>query len=149
MKEQLVLWEPLEGNPFCRRHNELHLDKFSYEHDLILTFHDVKNNEMYTFIYEALEGIRSFITLRIADEFKRGDIDKLINEFFDKEEAKSLNYGPTFYIVQYSSFLEWQDSNDPVRIILQPNAEHHLFITSNFYIDVLTEIQPTVSKAKL
>lgn len=150
MKEQLLIWEPIEGNPFCRRNNEMHLVKFSFKENLVLVFEDIKSNEEYTFTYKSSEGIRSFITLRIADEFKRADIDKLIKEFFEKEEEeKSLNYGPTFYKVQHSSFLDWQDSNDPVRKILQPNAEHHLFITSVFYIDVLTEIQPTVSKVKL
>jgi hypothetical protein len=149
MEEHLLIWEPIEGNPFCRRNNELHLDKFSFEQNLVLVFHDVKKNEMYTFEYKAIEGKPSFITLRIADEFKRGDINKLINDFHEKEEAKSLNYSPTFYKVQHSTFLEWQDLNDPIREILQPNTEHHLYITSVFYIDVLTEIQPTVSKLKL
>lgn len=148
MKEQLLIWEPLAGNPFCRKNNEMSLVKLSFEKDFVLVFEDIKSKEEYTFSYQSSEGRKAFITFRIIEELVRPDIDELIFEFFNKIENSSLNYGPTFYKVQNSSFLKWYDDNYEIRKIIQPNAEHHLFITSTFFIEVISEVQPVVSKLK-
>ena len=148
-KEELLIWEPLKENTFCRRNNEMHLVKLSFEKDFILVFENIISKEKYTFSYHSLEGRKSFITFRITDELARPDIDGLIFEFFNKKEASSLKFGPTFYKVYNSSFLKSYDDIYEIRKVLQPNAEHHLFVTSTFYIDVISEVQPVVSKSSV
>lgn len=147
-KEELLIGEPLNENTFCRRNNEMHLVKFSFEKDFLLVFENIKSKEKYTFSYQSCEGKKGLITFRITEELTRPDIEELIFEFFNKKEAYSLIYGPTFYKVQNSSFLKWYDENYAVRKILHPNAEHHLFVTSTFYIEVISEVQPIVTKLK-
>lgn len=148
MKEQLLIWEPIVGNPFCRKNNEMNLVKLSFEKDFVLVFEDNKSKEMYSFSYESSEDRKAFITFRIVEELVRPDIEELIFEFFNKIENNSLNYGPTFYKVQNSRFLKWYDDNYEIRKVIQPNAEHHLFITSTFIVEVISEVQPVVSKLK-
>lgn len=148
MKEHLVRWEPLHDNPFCRQNNELHLVAFSYEKDFVLQFENVKTNEQYEFVYAANEaqGQQAFITFRMIEELTIPDIEDLIADFFETEDAAALQYGPTFYKVANSTYLQWYDEKNPLRKQIRPNAQHHLFVTSTLYIDIITEIEPTVTK---
>lgn len=150
MKEHLLLWEPLEHNPFCRQKNELHLVAFSYEQDFILLFEDIETNEQYRFMYESREnhGKHAFITFRMTEELTIPDIEDLISDFFKTENANTLSYGPTFYKVANSEYLKWYDAKNPLRKDIRPNAEHHLFVTSTLYIEIITEIEPRVSKIR-
>lgn len=140
-KEKLLLWEPLTENPFSRLEREMLFVKMVYEVDFILVFKDYETSFEYTFTYKKPEE-RPYpiLTFRSCEEMARPDIESLIGLL-----ENPPTYNPTFYKVENSDFLAWYDNNFSARATLQPNVEHHLFITSDFFIDVLSEIQPVVT----
>ena len=87
------------------------------------------------------------LTFRFTDEMARSDIESLIGQLAKENFHKNikLHNELTFFKIENSSYLAWYDSVFSARPILHPNAEHHLYITSNFFIDVLSEYEPVVS----
>lgn len=144
--EKLIVWEPLKPNKFDRFTNEMDFFKMSYEEDFILIFQNYKTNEEFTFTYKSPSFGHPVLTFRFTDEMARSDIESLIGQLAKEnfhKNIKSVNE-PTFYKIENSSYLAWYDSVFSSRPILHPNAEHHLYITSNFFIDVLSEYEPVV-----
>ncbi|OCS82244.1 hypothetical protein A6K76_16340 [Caryophanon latum] len=112
----------------------------------ILLFENIETNEQYRFIYEAIEseGKQPFLTFRMTEELTLPSIEELIAEFFETAEAAALDYGPTFYKVANSQYMKWYDAQHPSRKDIRPDAQHHLFVTSTLYIEIITEIEPSV-----
>lgn len=145
--EKLIVWEPLKPSTFDRFMNEMDFVKMSYEEDFILIFQNYKTNEQFTFTYKLPHSGHPVLTFRFTDEMARSDIESLIGQLAKENFNRNikLHYEPTFYKVENSSYLAWYDSVFSARPILHPNAEHHLYITSNFFIDVLSEYEPIIS----
>lgn len=149
--EKLIVWEPIKAKEiqFSRFYNELLFYEMHYRKDFVLVFEDVKHSKKYTFTYENKKSQKyAIITFRFFDELTRPDIEELISKVGkvrEKEGLSNLTFEPTFYKVENSSFLSWYDNIFPARAVLQPKAEHHLYITSDYIIDVLSEYEPTVS----
>lgn len=146
----LVIWEPLQVNPFDRFHAPINLVSMHFEGDFVLKFNTFNSSKEYIFTYKQNQSnyyaIRHF---RILEEFIRHDIEILIDQFRLKRESlglPKLTYNHTFFKIENSSFLSWYRSIDP-SFPLQEDCcvEHHLYITSNYFIDVLSEQQPTIT----
>lgn len=130
--ERLVIWNPLVNNPFSRFDNEMIFVKMVYETNFVLIFKDYRSANEYRFTYEKKEKPYPIITFRIFEEMARPDIEDLISKMVVEninEGRDKLEYEPTFYKVENSCFLRWYDNIFGAREVLQPNAEHHLFIT--------------------
>ena len=149
---KLILWEPLKENPFDRFYHPMSLERFRWDNgDFVLTFlsnSDSKEAKLYDFTYIKNEkhfyAIRTF---RFLEEFTRGDIEVLIGNFFNERKAKglpNLTYEHTFWKVDNSSYLSWYKSIDP-SIGDNLKLEHHLYITGDYFIDVLAEQLPVIT----
>lgn len=147
---KLSVWEPIHDtdNQFCRFYNELHFVEMHYQKDFTLVFEDTNQTKKYIFTYKQSEfKPNAVITFRLFDETARPDIENLISKVGKQREEDGLGkltYEPTFYKVLNSSFLSWYDNIFPARVQLQPMAEHHLYISSDYIIDVLSEHEPIV-----
>ena len=86
----------------------------------------------------------AIISFRFFDELTRPDIDSILENVW-KDHEGTLTYKPTFYKVENSSFLSWYASIYPARATLYPNAEHHLYVTSDFMLEVISEYEPTIT----
>lgn len=147
-EEELVVWEPLGDNFFDRFENEMHYESISYEIDFILVFTDTKTDKKVTFTYRAPENTPlPVLTFRFTEEMGRADIEYLITQSYEKKKKNNsvMTYNPTFYKIRNSAFLKWYDTAFPARPIIYPEVEHHLYITSNFFIDVLSEVLPEIT----
>ncbi|PKR84621.1 hypothetical protein [Heyndrickxia camelliae] len=146
--EKLIIWEPLEDNPFCRYDNEMYFVDVHYQKDFVLIFEDIKNFKEYRFTYKQDKAqTYAIISFRIFDELGRPDIDDLIGNAWRENEG-TLTYKPTFYKVENSSWISWYDSIYPARVGLYPNAEHHLYVTSDFMLEVISENEPVITVEK-
>lgn len=144
-KEKLIIWEPLEDNPFCRFDNEMHFVEMHYQKDFVLVFEDAKNLKKYRFTYKQDKAqTYAIISFRFFDELTRPDIDNLLENVW-REHEDTLTYKPTFYKVNNSSLLSWYDSIYPARANLYRNAEHHLYVTSEYMLEVISEYEPTIT----
>lgn len=149
--EKLVVWEPIEDkvNQFSRFYNELLFHEMLYQKDFVLVFEDVNHRKKYSFTYKQDKTTTyAIISFRLFDEMTRPDVENLISKVGEQREEDGLSkltYEPTFYKVENSSFLSWYDNIHPARVGLHPNAEHHLYITSDYMIDVLSEHEPIVT----
>ncbi|KQL36097.1 hypothetical protein [Psychrobacillus sp. FJAT-21963] len=150
-KEKLTVWEPIKtkDNQFSRLYNELVFFEMHYQKDFVLVFEDTDHSKKYIFTYDYNKSQKyAIITFRLFDEMTRPDIEELISKVGKEREEEGLSkltYEPNFYKVENSSFLSWYDNIFPARASLQPKAEHHLYITSDYIIDVLSEYDPTVA----
>ncbi|MBC5635272.1 hypothetical protein H8S33_00405 [Ornithinibacillus sp. BX22] len=148
-KGQLIVWEPLTNNPFSRFDNPMNLVNMHYEGNFILVFEEFNGSKEYTFTYgKNKSNLNSVITFRILDEIARTDIEKLISRVGKDRETQGLSkltYEPTFYKVKNSSYLSWYKGINPVLFDIHPSVEHHLYITSEFMIDVLSEQEPFIT----
>ncbi|MFJ7936521.1 hypothetical protein [Sporosarcina sp. NPDC096371] len=147
MNEKLELWEPLTENPFCNLKNQLHFYDMSCLHNFILVFEEAGSSRLYVFIYENLKKDTAVISFRFYPLLTRSDFDQLaINFWKEREEtgAHSLSYEPMFFKVCYSSWISGYDSIFPARVQLNPEAEHHAYVTSDYYIEVMSEQEPIV-----
>ncbi|MDQ0156507.1 hypothetical protein [Robertmurraya andreesenii] len=148
--EKLLVWEPIHeaDNQFSRFNNELLFVEMHYQKDFTLVFEDANHTKKYIFTYKQPESRpNAVITFRLFDETARPDIENLISRVGKQREEDGLDkltYEPTFYKVLNSSFLSWYDNIFPARVQLQPMAEHHLYISSDYIIDVLSEHDPFV-----
>jgi len=148
--EKLILWEPIENNPFERFYNGMDLRTLQWDGDFILSFLDHQNNKIYHFTYKQDEAnfyaIRHF---RMLEEFCNTNIEMLIDKFREERVSAGipkLTYNPTFYKILNSNFLSWYRTIDPT--LPSPEncrIEHHLYISANYFIDVLTEQQPLIT----
>ena len=152
--ERLISWEPFEEKPFDRFDKPMCLTNLQFDGELfILTFSSDGSKE-YTFTYKRTEThfypIRTF---RVLEEVTRGDIEELIHNAFLEREKEGLpraTYNTTFYKVENSTYLSWNQELDPS--LPRPQnctLEHHLYITSDYFIDVLSEIQPVITISKI
>lgn len=149
VNEELIVWNPLKQNPFSRFDNELHFVEMHYQKDFVLVFEDIKFSKKYKFTYKQDEHVNyPIITFRFFDEMTRPDIEELISKVEkkrDEEGLSKLTYEPTFYKVRNSRFLSWYDSIYPARVGIQPNAEHHIYISSEYILEVLSEQEPIIT----
>ncbi|MED3552720.1 hypothetical protein [Cytobacillus praedii] len=149
--EKLIVWEPIDDkeNQFSRLYNDLHFVKMHYQKDFVLVFEAAKCTKKYVFTYkQEKSNCYAIISFRFFDEMTRPDVESLISKVGkerEKEGLSKLTYEPTFYKVENSSFLSWYDNIYPARVGMHPNAEHHLYITSDYIIDILSEHEPTVT----
>ncbi|MEW4286196.1 hypothetical protein [Priestia koreensis] len=142
--ERLVIWEPLEENPFCRYTNEMQFVEMHYQKDFVLVFEDFKTQKIYRFTYEQSKAqTYAIVSYRFFDELTRPDIDTLIDNLF-KEQGNS-SYRPTFYKMENSEFISWYDKVYSARVGMYPNTEHHVYLTADYVLEVLSEYEPTVT----
>lgn len=147
MNEKLELWEPLLENPFCNLKNQLHFYDMSCMSDFIVVFEEAGSSRLYVFIYEDLKRDAAIISFHFYPLLTRSDFNQLVINFWkDREEAETnfLSYEPTFFKVCHSSWISWYDRIFPARVQLNPEVEHHAYVTSDFYIEVMSEQEPTV-----
>jgi len=147
MKGKLELWEPLLENPFCNLKNQLYFYDMSYLRDFILVFEEVGSSRLHVFIYENHQKGTAVISFRFYPLLARSDFDQLAINFWKEREktgADSLSYEPTFFKVCYSSWNSWYDSIFSARVLLNPEAEHHAYVTTDDCIEVMSEQEPKV-----
>ena len=150
---KLIIWEPLENNPFDRFKEPMNLISMHYDGvDLELTFSTFNSGQEFKFTYKSDEtnfyAIRHF---RILKELTRDDIEILIDKLRDERDVTGLTrlaYDPTFYKIENSSFESWYKNIDfSLPLPEDSHLEHHLYIASDYFIDVLSEQQPTITKS--
>lgn len=147
MKEKIEVWEPLLENPFCNLKKQLYFYDISCMNDFILVFKEVESSKLYVFIYENLGKDTAVISFHFSPLLSRSDFDQLVREFWKREEeagTNSLSYEPTFFKICNSGWISWYDSVFPARVQLNPEVEHHAYVTSDFYIEVMSEQEPNV-----
>ena len=105
----LLIWEPLQVNPFDRFHAPMNLVSMHFEGDFVLKFNTFNSSMEYVFTYKQSQSnyyaIRHF---RILEEFIRHDVEILIDQFRLKRESlglPKLTYDSTFFKIENSSFL--------------------------------------------
>jgi len=146
---KLIIWEPLENNPFDRFRVQMNLISLHYDgEDFVLIFTAFNSEEKFKFTYKQRDpsffAIRHF---RILKEWTRDDIEILISKLREEMETLGLptfTYDPTFFKIENSSFKSWYKHID----LSLPNdspLEHHLYIASDYFVDVLSENQPTIT----
>lgn len=148
---KLIIWEPLKNNPFDRFIEPMSLVSMHYDgEELEITFSAFNSGQQFKFTYKQDEtnfyAIRHF---RILKELTRGDIEILIGKLREEREVTGLTrfaYNPTFYKVENSSFESWYKNIDlSLPLPEDSRLEHHLYIASDYFIDVLSEQQPTIT----
>lgn len=147
MNEKLENWKPIQKNPFCNLNNQLHFYDMSNLYDFILVFENAKSSDLYIFRYKNLKRDTAVISFHFYPSLSRSDFYDLSVEFWKErdEEVHPLSYEPTFFKKRNSSWIDWYDSIFPARVQLNPKVEHHVYITSDFYIEVMSEQNPDVS----
>lgn len=148
---KLIIWEPLKENPFDRFKVQMNLVSLQYDgEDFVLIFTAFNSEEKFKFIYKqndfSFYAIRHF---RILKEWTRGDIEFLIGKLREERDSAGLQkfpYDPTFYKIENSSFKSWYKNIDlSLPTSEDSQLEHHLYIASDYFIDVLSENQPIIS----
>lgn len=87
------------------------------------------------------------LTFRIVDERVNGNLMGPLEEEREKERKnnKGEDHLTCFYKVENSDILEWYDDSYPARDIGQPYVEHHIYITSEYILEVLCEREPEIT----
>lgn len=135
---KLKTWEPVDYFQ-----GELQFVEIHYRHHLKLVFVDEDNKE-YTFTYKpVIEGAMPILTFRLVDEMVNGNLLGPLKE--EREKNKGEDQLTCFYKVENSDILKWYDESFPSRDILHPNVEHHIYITSEYILEVLSEREPEIT----
>ncbi|WP_342567513.1 hypothetical protein MKY09_02655 [Psychrobacillus sp. FSL K6-4046] len=154
---KLITWEPIQNNPFDRFKEPMDLVSMHYDFEKFeLTFATCTLNnpvQEFKFTYKQDENyfypVRHF---RILEEHIRSDLENLFGEIYKERKDAGLPnhlYDSTFYKVENSSFESWYKSIDGSLPLPEDSTlEHHLYVTGNHFIDVLSEVQPTITKIK-
>lgn len=148
-KGQLIRWVPLQGEVFDRFMKPMYLENLEFDGELRLTVGS--ENNRYQFAYERTERFYFPIRAhRIHLEFVRHDLEERIGDFIGnlKVSGQPLSkYNHTFYKVANSSYLEeYLKIDDSIPDFEIAALEHHLYITDDYFIDVLANVQPTIKK---
>ena len=148
-KGQLVRWIPLKGEVFDRFMKPMYLENLEFDGELRLTVGP--ENNRYQFVYERTE--RFFFPIRahrIHLEYVRSNIEERIGDLVKnlKESGQPLpDYNSTFYKIANSSYLEeYLKLDDSIPDFEIAALEHHLYITDDYFIDVLANVQPSIKK---
>jgi len=144
---KLEIWTPFLENPFCNKNNQLNFYDMSYLNDFILVFEDIKGSNLYVFRYDNLKK-DAVISFHFSPLLSRSDFDQLVINFVEDRKEMGvplLPYEPTFFKTLNSSWIEWYDGIFPARVVLNPEVEHHVYVTSEFCIEVMSEQEPDVS----
>ena len=147
MNEKLEVWEPISESPFCNLKNQLHFYDMSCMNDFILVFEEAGSSRLFVFIYEDFNRDSAVISFRFSPSLTRSDFDQLVIDFWEEKGAAgahSLSYEPTFFKVMHSSWISWYDRVFPASVQLNPEIEHHAYVTSDYLIEVLSEQEPGV-----
>ncbi len=141
MLTKLAFWEPLDHNLFCNYKSQLRFFDFRYGKDFILAFENTNESELILFNYKNSQTGPAIMAFQFHSNLVRSDINNLINAFL---EENSYTYEPTFFKVSNSHWINWYDEVFPARVQINPNAEHHLFLTDDLYIEVMSEQEPEI-----
>lgn len=127
----------------------MYLESLEFDGELRLTVGP--ENNRYQFVYERTE--RFFFPIRahrIHLEYVRSNIEERIGDLVKnlKESGQPLpDYNSIFYKIANSSYLEeYLKLDDSVPDFEIAALEHHLYITDDYFIDVLANVQPTIKK---
>lgn len=138
MQEKLILWKPIR-----RYSRELHLKELLLEKGLKITFED-DDGKVIIFHYDRYHNETYILSYRVTEEYIRSaDLhQKLTNA---KEELDKPNGNWALFKVKNSNYVSWYDSLPGPGTDLNPQIEHHVYICSDYVIDVISTYEPSVT----
>ena len=151
----LIIWEPIQNNPFDRYKEPMDLVSMHYNFEklefIFATCTPMNSIQKFKFTYMQDENhfypVRHF---RVLEEHTRTDLEYLFGKIYKERTDAGLPhllYDSTFFKIENSSFESWYKSIDGSLPLPEDSTlEHHLYVTGNHFIDVLSEVQPIITK---
>ncbi|MFD1204337.1 MULTISPECIES: hypothetical protein [Sporosarcina] len=100
------------------------------------------SGKIYEVIYDQYINGSYIWSMRLVAERDRQDLLDLVREAQNKHQTDNYT---SFYKMESSDFLEWYDGIAMLGSEHVPNVEHHVYITSEYVIEVLSEYEPKVN----
>ena len=128
MQEKLIIWEPIKSYS-----NELHLVNILHENGLKIILED-EGGQTVTFHYDRYHNEPYILSQKLT-------------------RSRNESHNPnrkwwTLFKVTNSNYVRWYDSLPGPGTDLDPHIEHHIYICSEYTIDVMSTYEPKVTVIK-
>ncbi|WLD92710.1 hypothetical protein [Alkalihalobacillus sp. AL-G] len=135
IKRKLQVWEPIKDM------GDMELVNFNVVGKVNITLED-KHRE-YSFLYDKRINGNFVLACRFTHEMKKGDLVPLVVQA-QQEYFVSATRPWSTYKMTNSDFIQWYDSL-PGPGSNDIHIEHHIFATSDYTIEVLSEYEPKIN----
>ncbi|MTD31370.1 hypothetical protein [Planomicrobium sp. YIM 101495] len=143
--EKLHAWQPvtfIKG----RNHASLgFLQVTAYMDHLKISFTDETGALIEVIYDQPISPVEYYVwSYRFSTEYGRFDLLSREREYSGLKDKDALH----FYKVSNSEYIEWFDRNPLVNSKTHPALEHHLYLSGNEIVEVLSEYEPRFIKVE-
>ncbi|MFC5734013.1 hypothetical protein [Cytobacillus gottheilii] len=146
-KEILHMWQPKElENLNAKNAAEIVFEEVIRHNDFFkITLKDFDDKKV-EIIYDQLSSpVEYFVwSFRFSTEYGRPDLHTLTQEASGRKNKNS----PYFFKVENSNYVNWMDKNPIINSKTNPNLEHHMYLSGDEVLEVLSDYEPVFRVVK-